>query len=426
MTDRKLFTFVELDGSNYLVGRLWARNLRGRQSATFEYDASWLKNPTRFALEPALQLTSHSHNTALGRAMFGAIGDSAPDRWGHLLIQREEERKAREQKRAPRTLTEADFLLGVGDIARQGALRFALVEGGPFLADEGASQVPPLIRLPDLLTAAMHIAADEETDEDLRLVLAPGSSLGGSRPKASVVDTDGHLMIAKFPQADDRINVSLWEAVALTLAAKAMIATPSWRLQNIGNRPVLLLRRFDRRAKRRVPFLSAMSMLDAADNSQHSYLEIADALTQHGARPQEDQAELWRRMVFTILISNTDDHLRNHGFLYEHGEGWRLSPVYDVNPTPAQVKPRILSTAITETDTTASLDLAFEVAEYFGIKVKDSRAIAAQVGRAVHDWRNVAISFGISTREIERMASAFEHQDLQKSLGRKPPKDRQA
>lgn len=204
MTDRKLFTYVELNGSNHLVGRLWARSLRGRQSATFEYDAAWLKNPTRFALEPALQLTSHPHNTALGRAMFGAIGDLAPDRWGRLLIQREEERKAREQKRAPKTLTEADFLLGVGDIARQGALRFALAEGGPFLAAEDASQVPPLVRLPDLLTAAMHIAADEETDEDLRLVLAPGSSLGGSRPKASVVDRDGHLTIAKFPQADDK------------------------------------------------------------------------------------------------------------------------------------------------------------------------------------------------------------------------------
>jgi serine/threonine-protein kinase HipA len=341
--------------------------------------------------------------------MFGAIGDSAPDRWGRRLIQREEERKAREQKRVPRTLTEADYLLGVGDIARQGALRFALVEGGPFLAAEGATQVPALVKLPELLTAAMHIAADEETDEELRLVLAPGSSLGGSRPKASVVDRDGHLLIAKFPQSDDTTNASLWEGVALTLAAKAKIATPSWRLQNIGKRHALLLRRFDRRAGRRIPFLSAMSMLDAADNDQHSYLEIADALTQHGARPQEDHAQLWRRIVFSILISNTDDHLRNHGFLYEPGEGWRLSPVYDVNPTSIQAKPRVLSTAITEADATASLELAFEVAEYFGIKDKVARAIVTEVGKAVSGWRDVAFSLGLSEREVERMASAFEH-----------------
>lgn len=159
-----------------------------------------------------------------------------------------------------------------------------------------------------------------------------------------------------------------------------------------------------------------MSMLDAADNNQHSYLEIADALTQHGAKPQEDQAELWRRLVFTILISNTDNHLRNHGFLYEAGEGWRLSPVYDVNPTPTQVKPRILSTAITETDTTASLDLAFEVAEYFGVKAKDAKTIAAQVGNAVSGWRLTASGLGLSEREIERMASAFEHADLAQAI----------
>jgi serine/threonine-protein kinase HipA len=415
--DRRLFTYVELDGANHLVGRLWARATKGRQSATFEYDASWLDNPARFPLEPALTLTSHPHNTALGRAMFGAIGDSAPDRWGRRLILRAEERKAREQKRTPRTLTEADYLLGVGDVARQGALRFALAEGGPFLAAEDASQVPPLMKLPDLLTAAMRIAADQETAEDLRLVLAPGSSLGGSRPKASVIDKDCHLLIAKFPQQDDTNDVSLWEAVALILAGQAGVATPEWRLQKICDRPVLLLRRFDRREGKRLPFLSSMSMLDATDGNQHSYLEIADALTQHGARPAEDHAELWRRIVLTILISNTDDHLRNHGFLYEPEEGWRLSPVYDLNPTPIQIKPRILSTAITEADATASLDLAFEVAEHFGLKPKAAKAIAREVGKAVSGWRPAAKSVGLTANEIDRMASAFEHKDLAEVVG---------
>jgi serine/threonine-protein kinase HipA len=415
MTDRRLLTYIELDGETHLVGRMWASASKGRESATFEYDAAWLANPARFPLEPALTLTGHPHNTALGRAMFGAIGDSAPDRWGRRLIQRAEERQAREQKCAMRTLTETDYLLGVGDIARQGALRFALAEGGPFLAAEDALQVPALVKLPDLLTAAMRIAAGEETAEDLRLVLAPGSSLGGSRPKATVVDRDGHLLIAKFPQADDTADISLWEAVALTLAAKAKIATPAWRLQKIGKRPVLLLRRFDRHDGRRIPFLSAMSMLDAADSAQHSYLEIADALTQYGAKPAEDRAELWRRIVLTVLISNTDDHLRNHGFLYRSGEGWRLSPAYDLNPTPIQIKPRVLSTAITQADATASLDLAFEIAEHFGLKPNAARSIAAEVGNAVAEWRSVAKSLGLTRNNIERMASAFEHDDLARS-----------
>jgi serine/threonine-protein kinase HipA len=422
MTDRRLLTYVELDGATHLVGRLWARASKGRESATFEYDAAWLANPARFPLEPALSLTSHPHNTALGRAMFGAIGDSAPDRWGRRLIQRAEERTAREQKRVMRTLTEADYLLGAGDIARQGALRFALAEGGPFLAAEDASQVPALVKLPDLLTAAMHIAAGKETAEDLRLVLAPGSSLGGTRPKATVVDRDGHLLIAKFPQQDDAANISLWEAVALTLAAMAKIATPTWRLQKIGKRSVLLLRRFDRRDGRRIPFLSAMSMLDAADNDQHSYLEIADALTRYGARPAEDRAELWRRIVLTILISNTDDHLRNHGFLFESAQGWRLSPVYDLNPTPIQTKPRVLSTAVTQADSTAVLDLAFEVAEHFGLKPKAAQSIAAEVGKTVSEWRSVAKGLGLTGNEIERMASAFEHDDLARSQGISSPR----
>jgi serine/threonine-protein kinase HipA len=415
--DRHLLTYIELEGVTHFVGRLWARASKGRQSATFEYDATWLANPVRFALEPALSLTTGSHNTALGRTMFGAIGDSAPDRWGRRLILRAEEQRARSEKRARRTLTEADYLLGVGDISRQGALRFAAEEGGPFLAAQDAAQIPTLVKLPELLTAAMRIAEDKETPADLRLVLAPGSSLGGSRPKASVIDRDGALAIAKFPQRDDTNNVERWEAVALTLAEKAKIKTPEWRLLTLGDRTAMLLRRFDRQKQQRIPFLSAMSILDALDNEQHSYLEIADAVTQYGADPTKDHAELWRRMVLNILISNTDDHLRNHGFLYEREQGWRLSPVYDLNPTPIEIKPRILSTAITEADPTASLDLAFETADYYGLKPRAARLIAEEVGKAVSQWRPIAKALGLKAAEIERMESAFEHDDLEKAVG---------
>src|ERR1700723_1468578 len=199
-------------------------------------------------------------------------------------------------------------------------------------------------------------------------MLAPGSSLGGSRPKGSVRDSDGQLMIAKFPNKGDEVNTVLWEGVALTLAANAGIPVPAWRIETIADKPVLLLRRFDREQGNRVPFLSAMSMLDAKDNEPRSYMEFVDVLRQYGAAPKADMQALWRRIVFSILISNTDDHLRNHGFLYAGSDGWRLSPAYDLNPVPIDIKPRVLTTAIDEADGAASLDLAYQVAEHFGLK----------------------------------------------------------
>ena len=220
--------------------------------------------------------------------------------------------------------------------------------------------------------------------------LAPGSSLGGARPKASVRDRDGHLSIAKFPNKGDEVNTVLWEAVALTLAAKAGIPVPAWRLETVADKPVLLLRRFDREQGMRVPFLSAMSMLDAKDNEARSYLEFVDVLRQHGAAPKQDMHALWRRIVFSILISNTDDHLRNHGFLWAGPAGWRLSPAYDLNPVPTDIKPRVLTTAIDLDDGTASLKLAMEVARYFELAQQEARHIAAQAGQAVGSWKRVA------------------------------------
>jgi serine/threonine-protein kinase HipA len=232
--------------------------------------------------------------------------------------------------------------------------------------------VPPLIILPKLLSATDALLEDAETAAQLKLLLAPGSSLGGARPKASVREKDGQLAIAKFPKKDDEYAAVEWEFVALELARRAGLDVPDFRLENIAKRAVIILRRFDRAGKTRIPFLSAMSMIGAGDNEAHSYLELMDALRQYGASPGSDGAELWRRIVFSILISNTDDHLRNHGFLYEGQAGWRLSPVYDVNPVPVEVKERVLTTAISEEDGTASLDLALSVAENFGLKKKEA------------------------------------------------------
>ena len=416
MSDRTAYVYVDPDGEPVLVGTLYARFRKNRESATFTYDASWLSHPSRFALEPALVLHDLSHHTHTGQAMFGAFGDSAPDRWGRMLMRRAERQRAKAENRPPRALNEIDCLLGVNDETRQGALRFAGQIGGPFLAISGdCPRIPLLVDLPALLAAADRFAADEDDDNDLRLLLAPGSSLGGARPKASVRDHDNCLLIAKFPHPGDETNQPAWESLALRLASSAGINASKGRLETVAARSVLLLSRFDRVGTRRIPFLSTMSLLGASDNESHSYLEIADALRQCSAAPSEDLVELWRRVVFSILISNVDDHLRNHGLLWEGPAGWRLAPAYDLNPTPTDIRPRVLSLAVDEHDQTASLELAFQVAEYFGIDAKTARRIANEVGQAVASWRSEAQRLAIRGTEIDRMASAFEHADLRQA-----------
>jgi serine/threonine-protein kinase HipA len=414
--DRQVFVYVDLAGATHLVGRLWARVRKDKEGATFEYADAWQENPNRFSLEPALKLGPGPFHTTADTPMFGAIGDSAPDKWGRALMRRMERRRAEREGQAPRTLHEMDYLPLVDDEARAGALRFAETESGPFLAQEEAKRIPTLVALPKLLAAAEHVIDETDTDEDLQPLFAPGSSLGGARPKASVREKDGQLAIAKFPRKDDEISTVVWEAVALALAHKAGIPVPDARVEAVGKKPVLLVRRFDRDGKWRIPFLSATSMLGAQDRETHSYLEIADALRQSGAAPKADIAALWRRVVFNVLISNTDDHLRNHGFLYEGRDGWRLSPAYDLNPVPTDIKPRILTTAINEDDGTASLALAMDVAKYFELDTAKAREIAKQVGKGVSKWRVEAAHHGIAKTEIDRMASAFEHKDLEEAI----------
>ena len=410
--DREILVSVDLHGTPVFVGRLWWRSRRGRESASFEYDHGWLEHPERFALEPALALTPGPFHTAPGRSLFGAIGDSTPDRWGRLLMRRAERRRAGREGRAPRALSEANILLLVDDEARQGALRFSTEATGSFLAEPGSTRIPRLVELPRLLAGAERVAADGENDDDIRLLLGPGSSLGGARPKASVRDADGRLCIAKFPHPQDEVNVVRWEGVALALAEESGIDVSEQRIETVAGRHVLIVRRFDRRAGHRVPFLSAMSMLGATDREPRSYPDIADALQRHGAAAPHDLPQLWRRVVFNVLISNTDDHLRNHGLLYEDHRGWRLSPAYDLNPVPVDIRPRVLSTSIAADDPTASLDLALETAGHYRLSLNEARTIAKEVAQAVAQWRAVARGLGAARQDIDRMASAFEHADL--------------
>ena len=406
--EREVLVVMDLDGAPVPVGRLWTRTRGARETASFEYEPSWLSHRGAFGIDPELPLTHGPFHT--GRPLFNAFTDPAPDRWGQALMRRNERRRARAEGRQPRALRAIDFLTLVHDEARLGALRFQSPRTGAFLTTTGRP-VPPLVHLPRLLAAASRIIDDEETDEDLDLLLAPGTSLGGTRPKASVRGGDGHLLIAKFPRRDDEWPVTRWEAAVMGLAEAAGVEVASWRLQLVAERPVLMARRFDRREGRRVPFMSALTALGASDHEMRSYLEIAEFLRREGAKVNEDLRQLWRRIVFNMLVSNTDDHLRNHGFLRARN-GWRLAPAYDLNPVPTDVKPRVHALAIDEFDGTASLDVAFRIAPMFGIGEGAARAIAGEVGEAVGRWREVPTRLGLTPDEVERMSSAFEHEDL--------------
>lgn len=403
---------IDLNDETQRIGTLYPPRRGPRAPVIFEYHDAWIEEPNRFLLEPALRLDRGPF--APNEGLFGSIGDSAPDTWGRRLMQRAERRRADRERRAVRTLSELDYLLGVSDVARLGALRFRRVGEEMFQAQADAG-VPGLIELGRLLAVTERILRDEETDEDLQLIFAPGSSLGGARPKASVIDQHGHLAIAKFAKETDDYRIELWEAVAMQLAEAAGISVPVTELIEVAGKPVLLSRRFDRAGERRIPFLSGLSMMGLKDGEHGSYPELVDALTQFGAKASDDAAELFRRMVFNVLISNVDDHLRNHGFLWRDKAGWRLSPAYDLNPVPTDVKPRILTTNIDLDEATCDIELALSVAGYFGLTAKEGKAIISEVGAVVSTWRDVARRNGAKTSEIDRMASAFEHDDLDRA-----------
>ncbi|GFM38616.1 phosphatidylinositol kinase [Desulfovibrio psychrotolerans] len=371
----------------------------------------------KFSLEPYLKVGEGTFASPQGKALFGSIGDSAPDRWGRVLMERREARQARLENRAPRHLLDSDYLLLVSDTARQGALRFSLTKEGPFLASDADTAIPPIINLGRLLEASTRVLNRQEVDEDIRDLVNPGASLGGARPKASVFGTDGRLRIAKFSSPHDRWNVVVWEYVCLQMAAQAGITTSGHRLEKVGEANVLILERFDRTGGgHRIPYLSAMSMLNYSDGEHGSYLELAEILRENGAAAEADLKELWRRLVFNIMVSNVDDHLRNHGFLYAGSDGWRLSPVFDLEATPTSEKARTLHTTIDMYDGTASLELALEVAQDFGLDLNTARGIAKEVAKATSRWNVLASRCGITPNEIEFMRSAFVHDDLRLGL----------
>jgi len=408
--DRDLQVCADIAGRPTLVGRLWLREKNGRETATFRYDPAWLRAPHGYALAPSVELSEGPFHSEDG--MFDPFRDSLPDRWGQKLMRHRERNRASAAGTKARALFAGDFLVGVDDETRMGALRFKDADGGEFLS-QSESPVPPLIELRRLLGATNRLERGRERKGDLELILAPGGSLGGARPKATVRGKDGRLHVAKFPWTKDDWSVIRWEAVALELAGAAGIIVPRWKLLPVLGNVVLLVERFDRDGGRgRIGFMSAMTALQSRDHEDRSYLEIVDALRQIGEAPERDARQLWRRMVFNVLISNTDDHLRNHALLRSQ-RGWLLSPAYDMNPCPRDINNGFHALALNEMDHAGSLETAMSVAEYFGLTTKEARSIASEVASAVKPWRSVAEARGSSKEEIEQLASAFQEGEIQ-------------
>ena len=398
-------------------------DLQGRrENAAFEYAAGWLGDRARFALGPALPLQAgpqFHRKSKEGSVFHAAIADTEPDGWAKRVIMRDHVKRRQELRREGKEdeaqpLNALDYLLAVDDISRVGALRFR-DENNMFqrVHGEGRRKAPPLIELGHLLSASRALEANRETAADLAYLRGRGTSLGGMRPKCTVVDEDGALSIGKFPSITDERAVTKGEVLALTLAKQAGINAAAARIVMSENLPVALIRRFDRRGSGdRIMYISAATMLgiEVTEADIHSYTEIVDAIRVHGAEVQTDIEELWRRIAFSILITNTDDHLRNHGFLHEDREFWRLSPAFDINPSPERV--RELKTWISEdAGPEMTIDALKSVIAYFRIKPARAKEILSEVAHAVDNWYEAGRDLGMSDDELEPFADAFEHSE---------------
>jgi serine/threonine-protein kinase HipA len=414
LTTVSVFVDVDYFDAPALMGSLRYQENRTGDIFSFEYHPAWLQKPAAFSFDPDLALVSGPQYPVPGRANFGIFLDSSPDRWGRVLMQRRENIRAPHEGRRARSLTEWDFLLGVHDETRMGALRFRDPQTGKFIDTDDAFAAPPISSLRELQAASFQfeLHGDEEEHAEcekwLAMLFAPGTSLGGARPKASIRDEAGALCLAKFPSRQDRRDVGAWELVAHRLAAKAGITVPNTRALRIPDSAytTFLARRFDRVPQgRRLAFVSAMTLTQRNDGEAGaSYLELVDLLQSRGSNTHEDCRELFRRVVFSILIHNTDDHLRNHGFFI--GErGISLSPAYDINPSSDHNE---LSLAINEVDTTCDVSIALEAGADYGLSMHEVDETVTRATAAVASWREEATRLRIPKSEQDLMATAFE------------------
>lgn len=393
-----------------LMGKLSAHYGKGKKAFSLEYDEDWMTSREQLLIDPDIQFfegPQYPNN----KPNFGVFLDSMPDTWGKTLLKRRETQRAKEAEEKPRTLYEVDFLLGVFDESRIGALRFKTELDGPFLDNDDFNPTPPWSSVRELQEAVRNLESDDSNNgirKWLAILMAPGSSLGGARPKANILDEDGNLWIAKFPSKNDTIDKGAWEFLAYDLAIKAGIQmAPSKMEKVVGGFHTFFTKRFDREKGVRIHFSSAMTMTgnneDILKDSPASYLDIAEFLQTYGVDVEANLHQLWKRIVFNIAVSNTDDHLRNHGFLLAD-KGWVLSPAYDINPS---IDKDGLALNIDMDNNALDLDLAKSVGEYFRLDVKQMETIIEEVLKAVHQWKTIADTIGIPRGEQELMAGAF-------------------
>ena len=391
-----------------LVGTLRSSVTKNKEHFSFSYDQSWLTSSFAQQIDPDLNLFPGEQHSA-NLSNFRVFLDSCPDRWGRVLMKRREAIIARQEDRKPRVFHEVDYLLGVHDLYRQGALRFKRDPDGEFLDNDEKMAAPPISSLRELEHAALKVESSDSDDPEylkwLYMLMSPGSSLGGARPKASVIDEEDHLWIAKFPSRYDEHDIAAWEYLVYKLALDAGIDMAESRIEKFNSHHhTFLTKRFDRSKTSRLHFTSAMTQLGYYDGDYDaSYLELAQFLTEQGSNTKSDLAQLWRRIVFNIAVSNTDDHLRNHGFIYNNN-GWILSPAYDVNPvTPANG----LYLNITDDDNSLDYDLAMDAIDFFQLGKEEAETIKDEVLTVVSNWEAVAKDISISRSEQQLMASAF-------------------
>jgi serine/threonine-protein kinase HipA len=377
----------------------------------FSYFAAWLKSPLRFMLDPNLSLDDAPFYPNPDTANFGIFLDSSPDRWGQTLMKRRELLEAKDQGRTPRTLYAWDFLIGVQDATRQGALRFCR-EGENAFLDNDKFSAPPITRLAELEFIARELTNKRIHDLDalrkwLSVLVAPGASLGGARPKANYVDTDGSLWIAKFPSRYDETDIAAWEMVTHRLAEQAGIIVPAARLMKFNSEHhTFCSQRFDRSESKRMFYASAMTLLKKVDSENASYLDIAQAIQTHCSINSiaADLQQLFRRVVFNVAVSNRDDHLRNHGFMLKQ-DGWTLAPAFDMNPNIDQAE-HVLN--LDDRDNRPSIATVLSTADFYGLQASQAEQIVDEVLKAVGKWALVAQKFGLHQGEIELTAHAFE------------------
>ena len=405
-----------------LVGSLVYVCQGRRENSVFAYDDNWLTNKERFNVSADLQLVlghqPHKAATAHDSVFHGAIADTAPDAWGRRVIARDHAKRRKADPTLP-ALTELDYLLGVDDFSQVGALRLRDADG-PWLraVAQGRRSTPPLIELERIYQASRAVERGQESAEDLRYLQGKGTSLGGLRPKCTLVDEDGRLAIGKFPSVGDTRSVTRGEVLALRLATQAGIDTAQARIVLLGDKgnevPVAVIRRFDRDSDNgRIPYQSAASLLQSSREEDRSYAEIADAIRSHGHAPTEDVRQLWRRLAFNLLITNVDDHLQNHGFLHVERGQWRLAPAFDINPFPD--KDRESKTWLTEQDgPITDVKMLVARAPYFALDTAQALAILGEVHAAISNWRQTALgtAVGLHAAELDDFAPAFEHEEM--------------